>query len=101
TTTSVLSLLSLPDALPICVAYAQGAAYPVGEFFKPTMSSGAALSPSGNRIAVAENLGTDENWRSAIDFLDAADPEGQRRRVDLRSEEHTSELQSREKLVCR
>ena len=70
-------------ALPPGVAQAQGAAYPLGEFFKPTMSSGAALSPSGNRIAVAENLGTDENWRSAIDFLDAADPEGQRRRVDL------------------
>ena len=70
-------------ALPPGVARAQGAAYPLGEFFKPTMSSGAALSPSGNRIAVAENLGTDENWRSAIDFLDAADPEGQRRRVDL------------------
>ena len=70
-------------ALPPGVARAQGAAYPLGEFFKPTMSSGAALSPSGTRIAVAENLGTDENPVSAIDFLDAADPEGQRRRVPL------------------
>lgn len=69
--------------LPPGVARAQGAAYPLSEFFKPTMSSGAALSPSGNRIAVAENLGTDEIWRSAIDFLDAADPEGQRRRIEL------------------
>lgn len=70
-------------ALPPGVARAQAGAYPLGEFFKPTMSSGAALSPSGNRIAVAENLGTDETWRSAVDFLDAADPEGQRRRVAL------------------
>ncbi|HYC68159.1 alpha/beta hydrolase family protein [Brevundimonas sp.] len=65
------------------LARAQGAAYPLSEFFKPTMSSGAALSPSGARIAVAENLGTDENPRSAVDFIDAADPEGQRRRVEL------------------
>jgi len=75
-------------ALATGVARAQGArdqggAYPLAEFFKPTMSSGAALSPSGTRIAVAENLGTDENPVSAIDFLDAADPEGQRRRVPL------------------
>ena len=75
-------------ALPPGVARAhgaqdQGGAYPLAEFFKPTMSGGAALSPSGNRIAVAENLGTDENPVSAIDFIDAADPEGQRRRVPL------------------
>lgn len=70
-------------ALPPGVARAQGAAYPLSEFFKPTMSSGAALSPSGARIAVAESLGTDETPRSAIDFIDAADPEGPRRRFDL------------------
>ncbi|WP_426027321.1 alpha/beta hydrolase family protein [Brevundimonas sp. TWP2-3-4b2] len=70
-------------ALPPGVARAEGGAYPLTEFFKPTMSSGAALSPSGNRIAVAENLGNDENPVSAIDFIDAADPEGQRRRVPL------------------
>ena len=69
--------------LPPGVARAQDGAYPLAEFFKPTMSSGAALSPSGNRIAVAESLGTDEIPRSAVDFLDAADPEGQRRRVEL------------------
>ncbi|WP_439476365.1 alpha/beta hydrolase family protein [Brevundimonas sp.] len=70
-------------ALPPGVARAQAGAYPLSEFFKPTKSSGAALSPSGTRIAVAENLGTDETPRSAIDFIDAADPEGQRRRVPL------------------
>lgn len=75
-------------ALPAGVALAhgaqdQGGAYPLAEFFKPTMSSGAALSPSGNRIAVAENLGNDENPVSAVDFIDAANPEGQRRRVPL------------------
>lgn len=69
--------------LPPGVARAEGGAYPLGEFFKPTMSGGAALSPSGTRIAVVENLGTDETWRSAVDFVDAADPEGQRRRIDL------------------
>ena len=70
-------------ALPPGVARAQGGAYPLSEFFKPTKSGGAALSPSGNRIAVAESLGTDEAPRSAIDFIDAADPEGQRRRIEL------------------
>lgn len=70
-------------SLPPGVARAQGAAYPLSEFFEPTMSSGAALSPSGNRIAVAQNLGTDEEPRSAVDFINAADPEGQRSRIDL------------------
>jgi dipeptidyl aminopeptidase/acylaminoacyl peptidase len=70
-------------ALPPGVARAQAGAYPLSEFFKPILSAGAALSPSGARIAVAQNLGTDEQWRSAIDFVDAADPEGQRSRFDL------------------
>jgi len=69
--------------LPPGLARAQTAAYPLSEFFKPTLSSGAALSPSGSRIAVAQNLGTDEDPRSAVDFLNAADPEGQRSRIDL------------------
>lgn len=64
---------------------AQGApgAYPLSEFFKPVKSTAAALSPSGTRIAVAENTGTDERPRSAIEFVDASDPEGQRRRVEM------------------
>ena len=70
-------------ALPPGAARAQGGAYPLSEFFKPIKSRGAALSPSGTRIAVAENLGTDAAPRSAVDFIDAADPEGQRRRFDL------------------
>lgn len=65
------------------VARAQVAAYPLAEFFKPTKSAGAALSPSGGRIAMAENLGSDEAPHSAVDFIDAADPEGQRRRIDM------------------
>jgi len=69
--------------LPPGVARAQAAAYPLSEFFKPRMSNGAALSPSGTRIAVAQNLGTDEDPRSAVDFIDAADPEGQRSRIEL------------------
>lgn len=71
------------SVLPPGVARARAAAYPLAEFFKPTLSSDAALSPSGNRIAVAQNLGTDTNPRSAVDFIDAADPEGQRSRIDL------------------
>lgn len=70
-------------ALPPGVARAQAGAYPLAEFFKPTRTGGAALSPSGNRIAVAEALGTDEVPRSAVDFVSAADPEGQRQRIDL------------------
>ncbi|RZJ45207.1 MAG: hypothetical protein EON86_01865, partial [Brevundimonas sp.] len=72
-------------ALPPGVAQAmtQGGAYPLAEFFKPTRSAGAGLSPDGNRIAVGENLGTDIAPRSAVDFINAADPEGQRLRVAL------------------
>ncbi|RZJ27210.1 MAG: S9 family peptidase [Brevundimonas sp.] len=72
-------------ALPSGVAWAAvpAGAYPLEEFFKPVKSTGAALSPSGNRIAVSENLGTDERPRSAVEFVDAADPEGQRRRIDM------------------
>lgn len=69
--------------LPPGVARAQAGAYPLTEFFKPTLSAGAALSPSGTRIAVAQNLGTDEEPHSAVDFIDAADPEGRRSRIDL------------------
>lgn len=69
--------------LPPGVAKAQAGAYPLAEFFKPRMSSDAALSPSGTRIAVAQNLGTDEEPHSAVDFIDAGDPEGQRSRIDL------------------
>ncbi|WP_332640188.1 alpha/beta hydrolase family protein [Brevundimonas sp.] len=75
--------LTAMAALPPGAARAQVGAYPLSEFFKPTMSSGAALSPAGSRIAVAESLGTDEDPRSAVDFIDAADPEGQRRRIEL------------------
>ena len=70
-------------ALPPGVARAREGAYPLSEFFKPLVSVGAALSPSGNRIAVAQNLGTDAEPHSAVDFIRAVDPEGQRSRIDL------------------
>ncbi|RYF89302.1 MAG: S9 family peptidase, partial [Caulobacteraceae bacterium] len=73
-------------ALPAGVARAQAqaaGAYPLQEFFKPIRSVGAALSPNGERIAVGENLGTDAAPLSAVDFVSAADPEGQRRRISL------------------
>lgn len=78
--TAALTGLTL---LPPGVARAQAGPYPLSEFFKPRMSSGAALSPSGARIAVAQNLGTDAEPRSAVDFINAADPEGQRSRIEL------------------
>ncbi|WP_420477847.1 alpha/beta hydrolase family protein [Brevundimonas sp. FT23028] len=66
-------------------ARAEGApgAYPLSKFFEPTRSVGVGLSPDGNRIAVGENQGTDVAPSSAVDFIDAADPEGQRRRIEL------------------
>ena len=54
------------------LARAQGGAYPLAEFFKPTKSGGAALSPSGTRIAVVENLGDFDGERDmakTVDYL--------------------------------
>src|SRR5690606_41500592 len=42
-----------------------------------------------------------QEYTSAITSLESARIEAQRQQVYLRSEEHTSELQSRENLVCR
>jgi dipeptidyl aminopeptidase/acylaminoacyl peptidase len=60
-----------------------GAPYALADFFKPDRTRGVAMSPSGTRIAVVEQLGTTEAPHAVVDVLDAADPEGQARRIDL------------------
>jgi pimeloyl-ACP methyl ester carboxylesterase len=68
---------------PAGLARAQDGAYPLADFFVPEKTRGAALSPSGGRIAVLEQIGTEAAPRGAIDIVQADDPEGQRRRLDL------------------
>jgi dipeptidyl aminopeptidase/acylaminoacyl peptidase len=66
-------------------AFAQGSASPhaLADFFKPDRTRGVALSPSGTRIAVIEQIGTTEAPHGIIDIVDTEDPEGPRRRIDL------------------
>lgn len=65
-------------------ARAQAAgAYPIIDFFKGQGGRAAVLSPSGLMIAVLEQIGTAERPHGIIDVIDAADPEGERRRIDL------------------
>ena len=70
-------------ALPPRVARAQGAPYPMETFFAPSRTRAVALSPSGQRIAVLEQLGTEEEPLGVIDIIVADDPEGPRRRINL------------------
>lgn len=58
-------------------------AYATADFFAEPRTRAVVLSPSGARIAVMEQLGTLEEPRGVIDLLDAADPEGRRRRIEL------------------
>ncbi|HWW11259.1 MAG TPA: alpha/beta fold hydrolase, partial [Brevundimonas sp.] len=71
--------------LPVGVgsARAQTGPYAIGDFFGSTGTRAVALSPSGARIAVLEQLGTQEEPNGAIDIIQADDPEGTRRRLDL------------------
>lgn len=71
------------SALPAGVARAQEGPYALNDFFVPEKTRAAALSPSGERIAVLEQIGTEAEPRGAIDIIQAADPEGHRRRLDL------------------
>lgn len=57
--------------------------YPLADFFQPSRTRGVVLSPSGLRIATLEQFGTPDAPVGAIDIIDAADPEGQRRRINL------------------
>lgn len=65
------------------VGAAPAGAYALDAFFAGQATRAVALSPSGARIAILEQLGTKEQPRGVIDLLDAAAPEGQRRRLEL------------------
>jgi pimeloyl-ACP methyl ester carboxylesterase len=75
---SVATLGILPD-----VARARATPYPVEAFFTTARTRAATLSPGGTLIAVLDQLGTDDAPHGVIDVLDASDPEGQRKRIDL------------------
>jgi len=44
------------------------------EFYVPPFTAGAALSPSGKRVAILRNRPTERGAESSIDLIDAADP---------------------------
>src|SRR3712207_8752897 len=83
TATTESYTLSLHDALPICRCR-------VVSPFPPTVDRHAVQCPQRGRIAVG-SFRADRSERSRAD----------RGCSDVRSEEHTSELQSRQYLVCR
>src|SRR5690606_41727483 len=87
--------LSLHDALPICAGAPGGG--PPGTVTSASPGSGTAVGPAvlptWHGASVGGPLVFGE--RAAVGPAVAA------RRVRARSEEHTSELQSRENLVCR
>ncbi|MFK0297620.1 alpha/beta hydrolase family protein [Brevundimonas sp. NPDC090276] len=62
---------------------APSGAYAAADFFAGQRTRAAVLSPTGARIAIMEQLGTRDEPRGVIDLLDAADPEGPRRRIEL------------------
>ena len=55
----------------------------LAEFFQGGQVAGAALSPSGERVAVLLNIGEGGSRRMAVDLIEAADPSGPRRRVPV------------------
>lgn len=65
------------------VARARTTPYPIEAFFTPARTRAATLSPGGALIAVLDQLGTEDEPHGVIDVLDAADPEGARKRIDL------------------
>src|SRR5690606_40605816 len=92
TPTSAIYTLSLHDALPICVST-------TGASASDSVAVMCGLgSPSGSRSHAARAAVTAMRrrgfrYRSRMSFGSSLE--------SRRSEEHTSELQSREKLVCR
>lgn len=78
------SLLGLRPEMARALAGRQSVTpYPVDAFFTPARTRAATLSPGGTLIAVLDQLGTEEEPHGVIDVLDANDPEGQRKRIDL------------------
>jgi dipeptidyl aminopeptidase/acylaminoacyl peptidase len=57
--------------------------YPIDAFFPGPHTRSASLSPSGRRIAVLQEIGTEDEPHGVVDLIAADDPEGERKRVDL------------------
>lgn len=65
-------------------AFAQAAApYPLETFFAPSRTRAVSLAPSGGRIAILEQFGSQDEPRGVIDLIQSDDPEGPRRRIEL------------------
>src|SRR5690606_41626425 len=92
TATTEISTLSLHDALPICFQQVgiEGAARPSGR--TPIDATARGIFRVGECSRVALQVGGGFQVGVALGRVAGDIP---------RSEEHTSELQSREKLVCR
>src|SRR5690606_42058934 len=94
---TLTSSLPLHDALPILRSTVQALLQPIQRAHR-----GHHLGDARVRLALFPDRGDE----LAILQLDAVHRHGNARQIDLlivavRSEEHTSELQSRENLVCR
>lgn len=79
-TGALVGATTLAGAWP---ATARAAPYPLEAFFTPSRTRAAVLAPSGGRIAVLEQIGTEEEPQGVIDIIQADDPEGTRRRIHL------------------
>src|SRR5690606_42075462 len=98
TTTPALSTLSLHGALPIFCP--SGAVVLLTDY----VSTQVALSDLSGRTQSASFLSTGSTRTDGLAFAlsgDVALPSARPVSNQIRSEEHTSELQSRENLVCR
>lgn len=65
------------------LAQAAAAPYPLATFFEPSKTRTATLSPDGRRIAILEQLGTEDEPIGVIDIVRTDDPEAARQRVRL------------------
>src|SRR5690606_39486745 len=95
TPTPTSAQLSLPDALPI---YDEAGRQPIAD--RPV----AGRARGGLKLVLAHPAGAIPEHKVELPFGGPVESRGARRRAPRlvpRSEEHTSELQSREKLVCR
>lgn len=89
-------------ALPARATQAATGPYGLETFFTPSRTRSATLSPSGQRIAVLEQLGTEDEPLGVIDIIDANNPEGPRRRISLgQLEVEALEWGSDERLLVR
>src|SRR5690606_40746658 len=100
-TSTALYTLSLHDALPLSCSWRPVCAQPAATNIAADSSTTVAAQWKRGRcgsVIVEAFPGTDERRGSSA----ARDLHGARRHSGIvRSEEHTSELQSRENLVCR